>query len=291
MTEETLSILTWLIPAGPLLVFFLIVLFTKHNRTLSWLLAWAGVITSLVLGWTVAFNMFGADVHHLAEHPTAVASDVAWVPLGDFVDWLRIGVAVDPVTALMLFMVPFAVFMIFIYSVGYHNYGSPRGTVRGTPNHGQEEPMFSRFFALMSLFAGAMLLLVVSDNLLALFVGWEIMGFCSYSLIGFWYARDYHLGPDDIPHIPPRQAAVKAFMTTRVADVIMLLGIVYFYRVFGTLNFSEAFDAHSLEHAYEMIHGGYWHHGLAHFCGHSGQIGPVAAACVVARCHGRPHTC
>ena len=165
MTEETLSILTWLIPAGPLLVFFLIVLFTKHNRTLSWLLAWAGVITSLVLGWTVAFTAFGKDVHHLAEHPIVNGGEVAsvaWIPLGEFANWLRIGVSVDPITALMLFMVPFAVFMIFIYSVGYHNYGSPRGTERGTPNHGKEEPMFSRFFALMSLFAGAMLMLVVS---------------------------------------------------------------------------------------------------------------------------------
>ncbi|MCP4424029.1 MAG: NADH-quinone oxidoreductase subunit L, partial [Chloroflexi bacterium] len=98
-------------------------------------------------------------------------------------------------------------------------------------------------------FARAMLLLVVSDNLLMLFIGWEIMGFCSYSLIGFWYAREYRLKPGDIPHIPPRKAAVKAFMTTRVADVIMLLGIVYFYKVFGTLNFSDALSAHSLEHA------------------------------------------
>ncbi len=256
MSEETLSVLTWLVPAGPLLVFFLIVLFTKNNRTLSWLLAWGGVISSLIMGWLVAFNLFGKDPHHLAKHPSVVHSDVAWVPFGEFANWLRIGVAVDPLTAVLLIMVPFAVFMIFIYSVGYHNYGSPRGTVRGAPNHGQEEPMFSRFFALMSLFAGAMLILVVSDNLLTFFVGWEIMGFCSYSLIGFWYARDYHLGKDDIPHIPPRKAAIKAFMTTRIADVIMLLGIVYFYRVFGTLNFSAAFDPHSLEHAYETIHAG-----------------------------------
>jgi NADH-quinone oxidoreductase subunit L len=256
MTEETLQTLTWLIPAGPLLVFFLIVLFTRHNRTLSWLLAWAGVITSLVLGWTVAFHMFGQDVHELAEHPTEIASDVAWIPIGDFVNWLRMGVAVDPFTAVMLIMVPFAVLMIFVYSVGYHNYGQPRGTILGVPNHGKEEPLFSRFFALMSLFAGAMLLLVVADNLLLLFVGWEIMGFCSYALIGFWYAREYHLGPDDIPHISPRKAAVKAFMTTRVADVIMLLGIVFFYRVFGTLNFSEAFTATSLETAHEAIRAG-----------------------------------
>lgn len=258
MSQETLQTLTWLIPAGPLLVFFLIVLFTKHNRTLSWVLAWAGVIGALVLSWTIAFNMFGTylshDISHpeeLLEHPVQVASSIDWLPIGDFANgtWLKMGVAVDPFTAVMLFMVPFAVFMIFIYSVGYHNYGKPPGTERGTPNHGKEEPMFSRFFALMSLFAGAMLLLVVSDNLLMLFIGWEIMGFCSYSLIGFWYARDYQLVPGAIPHISPRRAAIKAFMTTRVADVVMLLGIVYFYSVFGTLNFSQALSAGSLEHA------------------------------------------
>ncbi|MAT95596.1 MAG: NADH-quinone oxidoreductase subunit L [Anaerolineaceae bacterium] len=262
MSQETLQTLTWLIPAGPLLVFFLIVLFTRNNRTLSWVLAWAGVIGALVLSWIVAFDLFGTflshDVSHpeeLIEHPVQVASSIDWLPIGDFANntWLKIGVAVDPFTAVMLIMVSVAVTMIFIYSVGYHNYGKPRGTVLGSPNHGKEEPLISRFFALMSLFAGAMLLLVVSDNLLLLFIGWEIMGFCSYSLIGFWYSREYHLEPGDIPHISPRKAGIKAFMTTRVADVVMLLGIVYFYSVFGTLNFSEALSAGSLEHAYAEI--------------------------------------
>lgn len=248
MSIETLTTLTWLIPAGPLLVFFIIVLFTRNNRTLSWALAWAGVIASLVMSWVIAFTMFFMDPHDLEHHPVFIANAVAWLPFGgDFANWIRMGVSVDPLTAVMLFMVSFAVLMIFIYSVGYHNYGKPRGTVLGAPNHGKEEPLFSRFFALMSLFAGAMLLLVVADNLLLLFIGWEIMGFCSYSLIGFWYSRDYHLQPGDIPHISPRKAAIKAFMTTRVADVVMLLGIVYFYRAFGTLNFSEAFTAGSLE--------------------------------------------
>lgn len=256
MTEETLELMTWLIPAGPLLVFFLIVLFTKNNRTLSWGLAWAGVIASLVLSWTVVGHMVGIDVHELAHHPVAIASSIDWLPFGPCAPgttncalWLDMGVAVDALTTIMLFMVPLAVFMIFMYSVGYHNYGKPRGSIKGVPNHGQEDPLFSRFFALMSLFAGAMLVLVVADNLLLLFIGWEIMGFCSYSLIGFWYARDYHLGEDDIPHIPPRQAARKAFMVTRIADVVMLLGIALFYRSFGTLNFSEAFTLHGFEHA------------------------------------------
>lgn len=256
MSEETLQILTWFVPAGPLLAFLLISLFVWRNRALSWLIAWAGVITSLVLGWTIAFNVFAQGAHHLEEHPVVVHSAVDWLPFGDYAAylegmWIQMGVMVDPLTAVMLFMVTFALTMIFIYSVGYHNYGQTRGTVLGEPAHGQEDPMISRFFAAMSLFAGAMLTLVVADNLLLLFVGWEVMGFCSYFLIGFWYARVYkeQWEPGEIPRIPPRKAAIKAFMTTRVADVIMLLGIVFFYRAFGTLSFSEALSFESLQAA------------------------------------------
>ena len=108
------------------------------------------------------------------------------------------------------------------------------------------------FFGYMCLFGGSMLLLVVADNLLLLFVGWEVMGFCSYSLIGFWYARN---SPQhqEITRIPPREAAKKAFMTTRIADVVMLLGIVFFWWAFGTLDFSEAFTAESFEHVINLV--------------------------------------
>jgi NADH-quinone oxidoreductase subunit L len=246
MSESTLATLTWLIPAGPLLAFFLITLVTRNNKTLSWMTAWAAIISSLVLSWIVAINLFAIDTYELIKNPTVVASSVGWLPFGiDFAGWLRMGVAVDPLTAVMLIMVPFACTAIFIYSVGYHNYGAPPGTERGVPNHGKQEPLFSRFFAFMALFAGSMLTLVVADNLLLVFVGWEVMGLCSYLLIGFWYGRNY----DDPKATPPRKAAVKAFMTTRIGDVFMLLGIVYFYRVFGTLNFSEAFTAESLTQA------------------------------------------
>lgn len=317
MSETTLATLTWLIPAGPLVAFAIILLVVKNYRTVSFLTAWLGIFTALILSWLVAghvFSLYLEDPTDLAHHPTVIASNMPWLPIGDFYaeplgaayaggghgeesdhaedehsseagheesasdehseegkeessdhklaeggekpyfyrgNWFAMGVAVDPLTAVMLFMVPFAVFMIFIYSVGYHNYGLPRGTQLGVPNHGQEEPMFTRFFALMSLFAGAMLTLVVADNLLLLFVGWEVMGFCSYSLIGFWYARDYD--NETLQKLPPRKASVKAFMTTRIADVVMLLGIVFFYRTFGTLNFSEAFTAESLKTAYEAI--------------------------------------
>ncbi|MFL7837642.1 MAG: NADH-quinone oxidoreductase subunit L [Candidatus Promineifilaceae bacterium] len=255
MTNETLTILTWLIPAGPLLAFFLIMLFTNRSRTLSWMIAWAGVFAALILGWIVALNTAAVGAHHLEEHPTVVASAFPWIPVGDFLKgtWINIGVAVDPLAAVMLIMVTFTVTMIFIYSVGYHNWSAPLGKILGVPNHLQEEPLLSRFFAFMSLFAGGMLLLVLADDLLLLFIGWEIMGFTSYSLIGFWYAREYHLGPDDIPHIPPYKASIKAFMTTRVADVVMLLGIVFFYFQFGTLNFNQAFTPENLSDVLDII--------------------------------------
>ncbi len=319
---ELLELLTWLIPVGPLAAFAVILLLTAKNRTLSFILAWAGIFIALVLSWIVSFNVFGdflADGHAVAEEPVRVHSSVAWLPIGDYYGdpqgsafaaagdeahgaeagdhgaeeeghhgeeaghavvpdetksgtWFRMGVAVDPLTAVMLFMVPFAVFMIFIYSVGYHNFGAQPGKFLGIPNHGMEEPMFSRFFALMSLFGGAMLTLVVADNLLLLFVGWEIMGFCSYALIGFWYARDY----DSPKRLSPRRAAVKAFMTTRIADVIMLLGIVFFYRTFGTLNFSAAFTPESFQNAIQATAFGAVGLGLMAMMLFSGAVGKSA---------------
>ncbi len=251
---ENLSGLVWLIPLPPLLSFFIIILFLRPYRTASFLLSWLAIGTSTALSWTVAFSMFGVDREELAKYPVQIADSVVWMPFGEYTTrgceaCLRMGVAVDPLNTIMLFMVPFAVAMIYIYSVGYHNYGQPRGTHLGEPNHGKEDPMFTRFFALMSLFGGAMLILTVADNLLMLFVGWEIMGACSYMLIGFWYARKYDDDPKNPQKLPPRYASIKAFMVTRTADVVMLLGIVMFYRVFGTLNFSEAMSAESLIYA------------------------------------------
>src|SRR4030065_171729 len=82
--------------------------------------------------------------------------------------------------------------------------GADHLLARDRARAGGGEPMYSRFFAFLSLFAAAMLTLVVADNLLLLFIGWEVMGLCSYLLIGFWYARQY----GDPRQIPPRQAGV-----------------------------------------------------------------------------------
>ncbi len=237
-TTETLKYLPWLIPLPPLLSFALIVLVTNRSKALSTVVAVGLMGLSWVLSWVVFFNTlspvlfphFGEEVLHDA---------VEWLPFGSSAVGttpLEMGVLVDPLTGVMLFFVSLACLLIFIYSIGYSNFGKERDShdVPGTPPHGVE-PLYSRFFAYLSLFAFGMLLLVVADNLLLMFVGWEIMGLCSYLLIGFWYARNYA----DPKQITPRRAAVKAFMTTRVGDMFMLLGIAYLYSQANTLNFRE----------------------------------------------------
>ena len=241
MTTETLM---WLIPLPPVLAFFLIVLFTNRIKWLSHTVA----VGAAFLSWLGSMIVFARalGVEHLGEHP--FESSVPWLPTGNTV--FRIGVLVDPLTAAVLFFVAWTVLMIFIYSVGYHNFGQPKGDHdhKGLPPHGATvvehghkhtvpsvEPMYSRFFAFIGLFAFGMFVLVLSDNLLTLFVGWEIMGLCSYLLIGFWYAKP-----------SARDAAVKAFLTTRIGDVFMLLGIAYLYSVTGTLTFREIFTEETL---------------------------------------------
>ena len=230
---ELSTILTWLVPLPPLASFFVIILLTSRDRRISHLVALFAMGLSLLFSGIIVFSALSTE--HFGDHP--IASDVSWFPTGDTA--LRMGVAVDPLTIVMLTFVPLACFLIILYSVGYSNFGKKRDQrdVPGSPPHYGVEPMYSRFFAYLSLFAGAMLVLTVADNLLLLFFGWEIMGLCSYLLIGFWYGRTY----DDKSQITPSGAAVKAFMTTRLADVVMLIGIAYLYHEAGTLNFREIF--------------------------------------------------
>jgi NADH-quinone oxidoreductase subunit L len=134
--------------------------------------------------------------------------------------------------------VPFVCLMIFIYSKGYMNYGTE-----------QVDPRYSRFFAYISLFACGMLGLVVADNLVALLIFWEVMGLCSYLLIGFWFDKSYA----DPKRITPKQAGLKAFLTTRIGDVIMLAGMLLLYSQTGSLTFKEIFaeeTLHQLAHTY-----------------------------------------
>ncbi len=237
--------ITWLIPFPPLIAFFLIVLLTNRNKAVSHTLG----VGSVFLSWLGSMIIFWRAIQskHLGEHPVHLS--INWLPTAE--SWFKIGVMVDPLTAVTLFFVAWTILMIFLYSIGYHNYGQPVGDhdQPGLPPHGATvvdehghthkvpsvEPMYSRFFAFISLFAFGMYTLVVSDNLLTLFIGWEIMGLCSYLLIGFWYAKP-----------SAREAMVKAFMTTRVGDVFMLLGIAYLYSATGSLSYDVIFAQETL---------------------------------------------
>ena len=229
------NLLPWLIPVGPLLAFVIITLLTNRShlipatseeygghhpnyegmlvpvvttrsRIVTIIVGMTGIIVAWLISLSVAGHAFA--IQHFGEEVLGSAGN--WFDTG--LSFFRMGVLVDPLTTIMLIMVPLACTMIFIYSIGYM----------------ANDPRQSRFFSLIALFAGAMLTLVVADNLLLLFTGWEVMGLCSYLLIGFWFEKE-----------SAYKAAIKAFMTTRVADVIMLLGIAYLYASTGTLSFRD----------------------------------------------------
>jgi NADH-quinone oxidoreductase subunit L len=126
------------------------------------------------------------------------------------------GIYIDNMTAVMLLMVTGTAFLIHVFSTYYM----------------KDDARYGRFFVYLSLFTSAMLGLVVSDNLLSVFVFWEIMGFCSYSLIGFYYEKE-----------GAGNASMKAFMTTRVGDVFLLFGILAIWSVVGNVNFVDIYAA------------------------------------------------
>lgn len=229
--------LPWLIPFGPLLAFFIITLLTNRakwlpatdehygghhpdydgmdvpivadwSRVVSIIVGISGVVAALLISLNLVGQALAIGAGTFGEE--VFASSIEWMALGDTP--FRIGVMIDPLNMLLLVMVPIAVLCIFVYSIGYM----------------ANDPRQSRFFALISLFAGAMLTLTVADNLLVLFTGWEVMGVCSYMLIGFWFEKE-----------SAYKAAIKAFTVTRVADVVMLLGIAYLFAMTGTLNFRD----------------------------------------------------
>ncbi len=125
-----------------------------------------------------------------------------------------IGTLVNNLTAIMLGMVTLCAFLIHLFSTGYM--------------HGEDR--YHLFFAYIALFSAGMLGLVVSDNLFTFFIFWEVMGVCSYSLIGFYYKKP-----------SANAASIKAFMTTRIGDTCFLLGIAGLFYVFGTTNFLELY--------------------------------------------------
>ena len=230
--------LTWLLPIPPFLAFVAILLFLNRNKTVSALTAIGSVLVSFVLGWPIAFAVFTTP--HFGEHP--LYGELFSMPTG--AASLLIGYQVDPANALMIFMVTFLLVMIFVYASGYMTFpGHLRQEDYPQAYSQNKDPRYSRFMAYISLFATGMLGLVVSNSLLTSFVFWELMGLCSYLLIGFWFEKG-----------SAKKAAFKAFITTRIGDAIMFAGmmLLWMWSVDNTLVFKQILTPANLEHLAEM---------------------------------------
>jgi NADH-quinone oxidoreductase subunit L len=166
---------------------------------------------SLAIGsMSISLALSIAALAQCLENPAREAINFQWMQFGS--DWVRLGWALDPLTAVMLVMIAFVGLLIFIYSLGYMAH----------------DKNFTRFFCFLSLFAGAMFGLVIANSFLLLFMCWEVVGLTSYLLIGFWYERP-----------AAAAAAKKAFITTRIGDLGLLLGIVWLFSRTGTLLFYD----------------------------------------------------
>ena len=155
-----------------------------------------------------------------------------WATIGD--TRLEIGFLIDRLTVLMMVVVSFVSLMVHVYTIGYM----------------AEDPGYQRFFSYISLFTFSMLMLVMSNNFLQLFFGWEAVGLVSYLLIGFWYTR-----PSAV------YANLKAFLVNRVGDFGFLLAIGLILATFGTLDYAAVFSQASLlgEKTLEIIPNHSWH--------------------------------
>lgn len=193
----------WLIPAAPMVAALLILVFGKAARREAVAIAVIGQLAALTM------SMF-AFVPTLHAHGFRAVQNFTWFTFGE--QTLRIGFVLDPLAAAMLLMITLVGLCIFVFSIGYM----------------AEDKNFSRFFAYLSFFSGAMLGVVIANSLLLLFVFWELVGLASYLLIGFWIERP-----------SAAAAAKKAFITTRIGDMGFFLGILWLYHNSGTLLFYD----------------------------------------------------
>lgn len=196
----------WLIPLFPLIAFTLIVFVFYKMPKISATVGITAILSSFVMALFVGYGVLQHP--EFAEHARQYGA--TWFEVGSLK--VQMGVRLDGMTAMMLFVVSLVASLVQIYSLGYM--------------HGDKG--ISRFYAYLSLFAMSMLGLVIAPNLLQMFVFWELVGLCSYLLIGFWFHK-----------YSAREAAKKAFITTRTGDFGLLLGILIIQFKFGTLDFTQ----------------------------------------------------
>ena len=222
----TSALLYW-IPLLPLLgAAFNLLLGRKLGRGVVHLVACGSVAAALVVGLIASASQLYPlwhQWHRLAETgqhggvPALVYSAFDWISAGNVS--INLGLLLDPLSSVMVFVITFVGFLIHVYSMGYMA-------------HDRD---YARFFGYLNLFTGSMLLLVLGDNLIVLFVGWEGVGVCSYLLIGFWYDKDGTEKPGDAN----ASAGRKAFIVNRIGDFAFILGMFLIFSAAGTLNVVE----------------------------------------------------
>lgn len=193
------------IPIFPLLGFILNIIFGKFIRTkIISLIAVSSILLSFFLSIVAIFEVFSGKIIEYNLYTWILSDDLR----------VSFGYLIDQLTAVMLFVVTSVSFLVHIYSIGYM--------------HG--DPGYSRYFAYLNLFVFSMLMLVMGNNLLQLYFGWEAVGLCSYFLIGFWYKKK-----------SASDAGKKAFIVNRIGDFGFALGIFLLFVNVHSLNYIDIF--------------------------------------------------
>lgn len=201
--------LPWMVPLLPLIAAGVIAVLPQPRRRLAAGLAIAA--QAIALSLAVIALVHAISIQNAAVGIGRQAINFTWFEYGTVA--LTLGFVLDPLSASMLAMITLITLMVCIYSVGYM----------------ADDPNFTRFFGFISLFAGAMLGVIVANSLLLIFIFWELVGLSSFLLIGFWYQKPAAVA-----------AAQKAFITTRIGDLGLLLGMIWLYRECGTLLFYDS---------------------------------------------------
>ncbi|MGK7892961.1 MAG: NAD(P)H-quinone oxidoreductase subunit 5 [Xenococcus sp. (in: cyanobacteria)] len=238
---ELLYQYAWLIPLLPLLGAMLVgiglISFNKETNNLRQIVA---VFIVFILGVTM-FMSFGIFWSQFQGHEVYTTT-LEWASAGDF--HLQMGYTIDHISSLMLVIVTTVAFLVMIYTDGYMAH----------------DPGYVRFYAYLSIFSSSMLGLVISPNLVQIYIFWELVGMCSYLLIGFWFDRQ-----------AAADACQKAFVTNRVGDFGLLLGMLGLFWATGSFDF--AVIGERLE---ELISSGALSAGLATLFAVLVFLGPVA---------------
>ncbi len=213
------SNLVFLIPIIPIVAAFIALFFGNkldrphHGNLVALVALGTSFVLTILASGEVLLNLLFLGKH---GEDVTVEHTLEWFNVGGVT--LDIGILIDPLSAVVSLMVALLAFLVVVYSRGYMaDDGSPR------------------YYAEINMFAAAMLGLCFSPNFIQLFLFWEIMGVCSYLLIGYYY--DKEVVPEGQPH--PASAAKKAFLTTKVGDVLLFIGIILMYLEAKTFNFLE----------------------------------------------------